>query len=74
MKLETTDPRNQTSVCIATVVDTLGPRIRLRLAGCDDQNDFWRMVDSSNIHPIGNNEKKGLPLQPPLGWCSWLST
>lgn len=67
MKLEALDPRNVTSTCIATVISVLGPRLRLRLDGSDNKNDFWRLVDSSEIHPIGHCEKSGGMLQPPLG-------
>nr|XP_045618397.1 polycomb protein Scm-like isoform X3 [Procambarus clarkii] len=69
MKLEALDPRNLTSTCIATVVGTLGPRLRLRLDGSDNKNDFWRLVDCNNeIHPIGHCEEHGGMLQPPLGF------
>lgn len=68
MKLEALDPRNLTSTCIASVVGILGPRLRLRLDGSDNKNDFWRLVDSSEIHPIGYCEKHGGMLQPPLGF------
>ncbi|KAL1131586.1 hypothetical protein AAG570_011200, partial [Ranatra chinensis] len=68
MKLEALDPRNLTSMCIASVVGVLGPRLRLRLDGSDNKNDFWRLVDSSEIHPIGHCEKHGGMLQPPLGF------
>nr|CAD7408326.1 unnamed protein product [Timema cristinae] len=49
MKLEALDPRNLTSTCIASVVGVLGPRLRLRLDGSDNKNDFWRLVDSAEI-------------------------
>ncbi|KAJ8927615.1 hypothetical protein NQ314_019893 [Rhamnusium bicolor] len=68
MKLEALDPRNVTSTCIATVISILGPRLRLRLDGSDNKNDFWRLVDSSDIHPIGHCEKSGGMLQPPMGF------
>ncbi|XP_037892750.1 polycomb protein Scm isoform X3 [Glossina fuscipes] len=68
MKLEALDPRNVTSTCIATVVGVLGSRLRLRLDGSDSQNDFWRLVDSNEIHAIGHCEKNGGMLQPPLGF------
>lgn len=51
MKLEAIDSRNVTAVCIATVVDIQGPRLCLRLDGGDNKNDFWQLVDSSEIHP-----------------------
>uniref|UniRef100_A0A8D0GN01 Polycomb protein SCMH1 n=1 Tax=Sphenodon punctatus TaxID=8508 RepID=A0A8D0GN01_SPHPU len=68
MKLEAQDPRNTTSTCIATVVGLTGARLRLRLDGSDNKNDFWRLVDSAEIKPIGNCEKNGGMLQPPLGF------
>ncbi|NP_001072602.1 sex comb on midleg-like protein 2 [Xenopus tropicalis] len=68
MKLEAHDPRNITSICIATVVGITGARLRLRLDGSDDKNDFWRLVDSCDIQQIGTCEKKGDMLQPPLGF------
>ncbi|RXM99877.1 Sex comb on midleg-like protein 2 [Acipenser ruthenus] len=68
MKLEAHDPRNFTSVCIATVMGITGARLRLRLDGSDNKNDFWRLVDSSDIQPIGTCEKNGDMLQPPLGF------
>ncbi|ESN92480.1 hypothetical protein HELRODRAFT_115837 [Helobdella robusta] len=68
MKLEASDPRNLTSICIASVVKIHGPRLGLRLDGSDDRNDFWRLVDSGDIHPIGYCEKRGDLLQPPLGF------
>lgn len=73
MKLEALDPRNLTSTCIATVISVLGPRLRLRLDGSDNKNDFWRLVDSSEIHPIGHCEKNGGMLQPPLGKQNWFN-
>ncbi|XP_077199246.1 sex comb on midleg-like protein 2 isoform X2 [Paroedura picta] len=74
MKLEAHDPRNITSVCIATVIGITGARLRLRLDGSDNKNDFWRLVDSSDIQPVGTCEKNGGMLQPPLAIssASWL--
>ncbi|XP_069896892.1 sex comb on midleg-like protein 2 isoform X2 [Dipodomys merriami] len=68
MKLEARDPRNMTSVCVATVIECIGARVHLRLDGSDDKNDFWRLVDSSDIQPVGTCERKGQFLQPPLGY------
>ncbi len=67
MKVEACDPRNSTSMCIATVMGLMGVRLRLRLDGSDSTNDFWRLVDSSDIQPISTCEKSGDLLQPPLG-------
>lgn len=68
MKLEAVDPRNVNSICIATVVGVLGSRLKLRLDGSDNKNDFWRLVDSSEIKPVGDCETNGGMLQPPLGF------
>ena len=66
-KLEAKDPRSQSN-CIATVVGKTGCRIRLRLDGSDSKNDFWRLVDSEDLHPIGYTEGQGQMLQPPVGF------
>lgn len=68
MKLEAVDPRNVNSICIAAVVGVLGSRLRLRLDGSDNKNDFWRLVDSSEIKTVGYCERNGGMLQPPLGF------
>ena len=33
-----------------------GARVRLRLDGSDTKNDFWKMVDDSELHEIGHCE------------------
>lgn len=68
MKLETLDPRNVTSTCIGTVVGVVASRLKIRLDGSDDKNDFWRLVDSNEIHAYGHCKKNGGMLQPPLGF------
>lgn len=72
-KLETFDPRNTTSTCLGTIIELSGPRIRLRLDGTDDRNDFWLMVDSDIIHPYGHASKCNRKIQPPLGYGNELS-
>ncbi|KAF0887382.1 SCML2 protein, partial [Crocuta crocuta] len=49
-------------------VGITGARLRLRLDGSDNRNDFWRLVDSPDIQPVGKCEKEGDLLQPPLGY------
>jgi len=66
-KLEAQDPRSQMA-CIATVIGLQGPRVRLRLDGSDTKNDFWKVVDDSELHEIGHCEKNGGMLQPPMGF------
>lgn len=72
-KLETYDPRNTTSTCIGTIIEIQGPRLRLRLDGTDDRNDFWLMCDSDLIHPFEYSAKHGRKIQPPLGYGNDLS-
>jgi polycomb protein SCMH1 len=72
-KLETFDPRNTTSTCIGTVIEVSGPRLRLRLDGTDDRNDFWLMCDSDLLHPFGYSSKNNRKIQPPLGFGNELS-
>ena len=67
MKLEARDPRNQFSTTVATVVHLLGCRLQLRLLGSDKINDFFELVDSSSIQPIGTCDRNGEMLLPPLG-------
>ena len=66
-KLEAKDPRSQSN-CIATVVGKMGSRIRLRLDGSDSKNDFWRLVDSEDLHVMGYTQDQGQMLQPPVGF------
>jgi len=56
-KVESIDPRNQDSWCIGTIISKDGPRLRIRLDGTDDRNDFWRLVDSTDIRVYGTTEK-----------------
>nr|CAH8869420.1 unnamed protein product [Trichobilharzia regenti] len=52
------------SFSLARVVETCGPRLRIRLVGTDDRNDYWFLVDSDQIRPYPS----GNPLQPPFGY------
>ncbi|CAF1020071.1 unnamed protein product [Rotaria sordida] len=67
-KLESIDPRNQDSWCIGTIIEKDGPRVRIRLDGTDDRNDFWRLVDSTDIRCYGTTAKYGGQIVPPLGF------
>ena len=46
----------------------MGSRIRLRLDGSDSKNDFWRLVDSEDLHVMGYTQDHGQMLQPPVGF------
>jgi sex comb on midleg-like protein 2 len=55
------------------VIEVSGSRIRLRLDGTDDRNDFWLMCDSDLIHPYGFTSKQMRKIQPPLGYGNDIS-
>ena len=65
--MELEDPKRDSCYCIATVVNVIGPRIRLRLDGCSSSNDVWKLCDSREIHPIGWCKDKGFNLEKPKG-------
>ena len=53
---------------MATVIGTLGPRVRLRLDGSDSKSDFWKLVDSDELSEYGHCENAGGMLYPPMGF------
>ena len=67
MKLEIEDPKQDSTVSIATVITVLGPRVRLRFDGCNKPEDVWQLVDSDKIHPVGWCEGNGGVLKQPTG-------
>lgn len=72
MKLEALDRNNPQSFCVATVVEILGHRVRIRYDGYgqDDSNDFWCNFQADELYPIGWCAQNAYPLQPPTG-RSW---
>ena len=70
MKVEVADRKNLYSVmCVATVVDVVGDRLRLRYDGLspDLAEDFWCHYLSTDIHPVGWSSLVGHQLRPPIG-------
>ena len=69
MKVEVADRKNMYSMCVATIVDVIGDRLRMRYDGLEDDvaEDFWCHYQSSEIHPIGWSSLVGHTLQPPIG-------
>nr|XP_027205001.1 polycomb protein Scm-like [Dermatophagoides pteronyssinus] len=65
-KLEVSSPDSHDFVHLATVVGYMGPRLQLRLDGCDNANDFFELVDSEAISPIGTYKSKGRFFAAPL--------
>ena len=63
------DRKNMYSMCVATIVDVIGDRLRMRYDGLEDDvaEDFWCHYQSSEIHPIGWSSLVGHTLQPPIG-------
>ena len=68
MNLEGCDPKNKSLICVLTVADVQGHRIRLHFDGYDTCYDFWRNSDSKYIFPVGYCEKYSLKLNPPFGF------
>ena len=66
-KVEVCDKHNLLSMCVATIVDTVGDRLRLRYDGLDDEppDDYWSHFLSSDIHPVGWSQLVGHALSPP---------
>ncbi|CAB4039169.1 MBT domain-containing 1-like isoform X2, partial [Paramuricea clavata] len=76
MKVEVADRKNLYSVmCVATVVDVVGDRLRLRYDGLDPEvaEDFWCHYYSTDIHPVGWSSLVGHQLRPPIGWKNSIS-
>ena len=68
-KVEVCDKHNLLSMCVATIVDIVGDRMRLRYDGLEDDavSDHWSHFLSSDIHPVGWSQLVGHTLSPPHG-------
>ena len=80
MKLEAVDPEHQGLVCVVSVVEVVGHRLRLHFDGYGDSHDFWEAADSENLFPAEWSLEHGQVLAPPKGysptnflWSSYLS-
>jgi len=67
MLLEGNDPKNPSLICVLSVSEIQGYRIRLHFEGYDTCYDFWRNSDSKFIYPPGYCEKNGIKIMPPYG-------
>ncbi|XP_050435903.1 uncharacterized protein LOC126842792 [Adelges cooleyi] len=71
-KLEALDKLTRTLpkqlICVATVADILGDRLRIHFDGWTDDFDYWTDVTSTNIHPIRWCDNNGRVLSPPSGY------
>jgi len=55
-------------ICVATIVDILGNRIRIHLDGWTDYSDYWVDISSTNIRPVGWCDNNSRFLTPPKGF------
>ena len=70
MKLEAIDPEHQALICVVSVVEVVGHRLRLHFDGYGDSHDFWENADSENLFPAGWCSEHGQCLVPPKGYSS----
>ncbi|MGH0145181.1 UNVERIFIED_CONTAM: hypothetical protein FKN15_056820 [Acipenser sinensis] len=55
-------------LCVLSVAEVLGYRIRLHFDGFSECYDFWANADSPDIHPVGWCTMTGHKLQPPKAY------
>ena len=67
MKLEAVDPLNPSYICVVSVAEVAGARLRLHFDGYSDSFDFWENVNSENLFPVGFCQKNKQILSPPKG-------
>ncbi|XP_050533446.1 uncharacterized protein LOC126901179 isoform X2 [Daktulosphaira vitifoliae] len=71
-KLEALDKLTRTLpkqlICVATVADILGDRIRIHFDGWTDDFDYWTDITSTNIHPVKWCDNNGRVLSAPSGY------
>ncbi|XP_065844248.1 uncharacterized protein [Oscarella lobularis] len=65
MKVEAVDRRYPGLVCIATIFDVDGERVRVYFDGWNHNYDYWCHYTSPEIRPIGTAAQIGLSLQTP---------
>ncbi|MGH0165286.1 UNVERIFIED_CONTAM: hypothetical protein FKN15_051060 [Acipenser sinensis] len=68
MRLEGIDPLHPSMLCVLSVAEVLGYRIRLHFDGFSHCYDFWVNADSPDIHPVGWCKMTGHKLQPPKAY------
>ena len=68
MKLEAIDPEHQALICVVSVVEVVGHRLRLHFDGYGDSHDFWENADSENLFPAGWCSQHEQCLVPPKGY------
>ena len=66
--LEAVDPMHQSLICLVSVAQVEGFRMRLHFEGYLEPFDFWVNADSPLIFPCGFCENTGRTLSAPEGW------
>jgi len=67
-KLECIDPKHPSYICVCTIVQVKGARLRMHFDGWSESYDFWTNWDSPFIFPMGWCEKNGQVLHPPRSY------
>ncbi|KAI3355605.1 hypothetical protein L3Q82_018443, partial [Scortum barcoo] len=67
MKLEGVDPLHPSMLCVLTVAEVIGCRLRLHIDGYSECYDFWVNADSAHIRPAGWCKDNNHKLHPPKG-------
>ncbi|CAG9799473.1 unnamed protein product [Chironomus riparius] len=70
MKLEAVDPKNQHLICVCSVEEKLGCRIKIHFDGFPSSYDFWTNSDSFNIFNVGFCQSSGRKLNVPQRWSN----
>jgi hypothetical protein len=70
MKLEAVDPKNQHLICVCSVEEKLGCRIKIHFDGFPSSYDFWTNSDSFNIFHVGFCHSSGRKLNVPQRWTN----
>uniref|UniRef100_A0A336LZS9 CSON008720 protein n=1 Tax=Culicoides sonorensis TaxID=179676 RepID=A0A336LZS9_CULSO len=68
MKLEAIDPFNQSKICVCTVEEKRGSRLKLRFDGYSSDYNFWVNSDSNYIFPPGWCAATGRKIEPPYNY------
>ena len=66
--LEAVDPMHQSLICLVSVAQVEGFRMRLHFEGYLEPFDFWVNADSPLIFPCGFCKDTGRTLSAPEGW------
>uniref|UniRef100_A0A1A8L410 L(3)mbt-like 4 n=2 Tax=Nothobranchius pienaari TaxID=704102 RepID=A0A1A8L410_9TELE len=67
MKLEGVDPLHPSMLCVLSVVEVIGCRLRLHIDGYSECYDFWVNADSADIKHAGWCKEHNHKLYPPKG-------